>query len=70
MSIPNHSVYLGDGVYGHFDGFQLWIQTERDGIIHEIALEQGVLDSEKEREIMSKYSNRNPAVIVVERKGY
>lgn len=31
--------YIGDGVYSRFDGFQIWLRTERDGRTHEIALE-------------------------------
>lgn len=31
--------YLGDGVYGAFDGYQLWLSTERNGVPHYIALE-------------------------------
>jgi hypothetical protein len=36
--------YLGDGVYATFDGFQVWLRTERaDGGQHVIALEPQVL---------------------------
>jgi hypothetical protein len=35
--------YLGDGVYGTFDGYQIWVNAERDGFIHRIALEMQVL---------------------------
>jgi hypothetical protein len=35
--------YLGDGVYAGFDGYQIWIWTERDGREHAIALEPEVL---------------------------
>lgn len=31
--------YLGDGVYAYFDGYHTWLRTERDGRVHEIALE-------------------------------
>jgi hypothetical protein len=32
--------YIGDGVYAEFDGFQIWLRTDRgpDGV-HEIALD-------------------------------
>jgi hypothetical protein len=38
--------YLGDGVYATFDGYQVWLETERDlGITHRIALDEGTLQS-------------------------
>lgn len=37
--------YLGDGVYGSFDGYQIWLRAERDGMTHEIAIEPEVLAS-------------------------
>lgn len=37
--------YIGDGVYVEFDGYNVWLKTERDGRIHEIALEPPVFDS-------------------------
>ena len=36
--------YIGDGVYASFDGYQIWVRAERDGMIHSIALEVGVLN--------------------------
>lgn len=36
-------VYIGDGVYASFDGYQVWLRTERYGGIHAIALEPEVL---------------------------
>lgn len=33
--------YLGDGVYASFDGYQVWLRTQRGGV-HEIALEPAV----------------------------
>lgn len=39
----NRGVYLGDGVYAHFDGYQIWLRTPREHIWHEIALEPPVL---------------------------
>ena len=35
--------YLGDGVYADCDGYQIWLRTERYGMIHEIAIEPSVL---------------------------
>jgi hypothetical protein len=32
-------VYLGDGAYAWFDGFQIWVEAERDGMLHQVALE-------------------------------
>ena len=37
--------YLGDGVYAHWDGFQVWVAAERDGRQHAVALEAPVLDA-------------------------
>jgi len=34
--------YLGDGVYATFDGYQIWLRTERYGMLHEIAVEPAV----------------------------
>ena len=39
--------YLGDGVYASFDGYHVWLRTERFGWMHTIALEPCVLDSLK-----------------------
>ncbi len=45
--------YLGDGVYAGFDGYQIWLFTEREQdvaqrIVHEIALEPACISSLKE----------------------
>jgi hypothetical protein len=37
--------YLGDGVIASFDGYQIWLSTDRDGITHRIALEPEVYDA-------------------------
>ena len=34
--------YIGDGVYASFDGYQVWLETERDGRGHSIAIEASV----------------------------
>lgn len=34
--------YLGDGVYAHFDGYQIWLTTHEG---HRIALEPSVMDA-------------------------
>jgi hypothetical protein len=39
----NHKVYLGDGVYAWFDGYQIWLETMRENTTHEIALEPDVM---------------------------
>lgn len=39
------SVYLGDGLYAKYDGFQIWLHTERDGVTHSVALEPEVLQA-------------------------
>jgi hypothetical protein len=38
-----NEMYLGDGVYASFDGYQIWLSTERDGRSHKIAIEPEVL---------------------------
>lgn len=35
-------IYLGDGVYASFDGYQIWLRTPRETGVHEIALEPAV----------------------------
>ena len=38
--------YLGDGVYAGFDGYHVWLVTEREGgEIHNIALDSNVAQS-------------------------
>lgn len=37
--------YLGDGVYASWDGFQIWLTTDRESCTHRIALEAGTYDS-------------------------
>lgn len=37
-----HPQYIGDGVYVAFDGYQVWLRAERDGMLHEIAIEPAV----------------------------
>jgi hypothetical protein len=37
--------YLGDGVIASFDGYQIWLSADRDGITHRIALEPEVYDA-------------------------
>jgi len=38
-------VYLGDGVFASFDGYQIWLRTPRENGDHSIALEPPVLTS-------------------------
>ena len=40
--------YIGDGVYTSFDGYHIWLRTEKDGMVHEIALEPDVWRNLKE----------------------
>jgi hypothetical protein len=37
-------IYLGDGLYAHFDGYQFWLRAPREGGDHEVALEPPVFD--------------------------
>jgi hypothetical protein len=34
--------YLGDGLYVGHDGHQMWLWTERDGILHYVAIEPAI----------------------------
>jgi len=35
--------YLGDGVYATFDGYQVWLTTERENGEHKIAIDPYVM---------------------------
>jgi hypothetical protein len=35
-------VYIGDGVYAHHDGYQIWVRAEREGREHSVALDSSV----------------------------
>lgn len=37
--------YIGDGVYASFDGYQIWLFTDREDLRHRIALEPGTFFS-------------------------
>ena len=37
-------LYLGDGVYASFDGYQIWLSTQREIGQHIIALDPFVLE--------------------------
>lgn len=37
--MSNERAYIGDGVYVSFDGYHLWITTQREDGEHRIALE-------------------------------
>lgn len=39
-----HGVYIGDGLYLSFDGYNVWVETEREGQMHSIALEPGMVE--------------------------
>ncbi len=32
-------IYLGDGAYASFDGAYLWLETDRGGVTHRVALD-------------------------------
>lgn len=40
--MPEKATYLGDGVYATFDGYHIWLYTESESGVHEIALEPPV----------------------------
>ena len=46
MPTPDENAeYIGDGVYATFDGYQIWLHTERDvNVWHTIAIEPATFD--------------------------
>ena len=40
--MSEHEVYLGDGLYCSFDGYQIRLRAPREGGDHEIFLEPGL----------------------------
>lgn len=46
-SLESHPAYLGDGVYASFDDHQIWLRVDREGVVHEIALEPKVYEKLK-----------------------
>jgi hypothetical protein len=43
--ISRNGEYLDDGVYATFDGYHVWVHTERDGVWQSIALEPSTFDA-------------------------
>jgi hypothetical protein len=41
----SREIYLGDGLYAHFDGYQIWLRAPRTDGDHEVALELQVFDA-------------------------
>lgn len=56
---PNERIYLGDGVYATFDGFQIWLNTQTGD---HIALEPSVFKSliDYQKQIYKFYELPNP----------
>ena len=42
---PYHKEYLGDGLYVEDLGYQIRLHTERDGRVHEVYLDDHVLNN-------------------------
>ena len=42
METDDTTEYLGDGVYASYDGYHIWLRTDRGYAVHEIALEPNV----------------------------
>lgn len=40
-----NKIYLGDGVYAEFDGYQIWLETQGEYAVMRIALEPAVFDN-------------------------
>lgn len=43
--MPRNETHIGDGVYCSFDGYQIWLRTERENGWHEIALDPYTWDA-------------------------
>jgi len=43
--VTEKPLYLGDGVYASFDGYQIWLSTESEDGPHRIALEPLVYEA-------------------------
>jgi hypothetical protein len=56
MTKDEKQVYLGDGVYAYFDGFQIWLETLEG---NRIAIEPSVMEA------LAKYAH----LVFVERDG-
>lgn len=41
----SQELYLGDGLYVHFDGYHFWLRAPREDGEHEVALDPLVFDS-------------------------
>lgn len=46
--MPEGDTYLGDGVYANFDGYQIWLWTQRDEGKHRIAIDSGTYQALRE----------------------
>lgn len=44
---PKNTQYLGDGLYAHFDGWQIQLFTERENGTHSVYLEREVYENLK-----------------------
>lgn len=42
LKAAEEPTYIGDGVYAHFDGYQLWLTTPNQGRLNSIAIEPEV----------------------------
>ena len=66
MSFGQHDhfdQYLGDGVYARFDGYHIWLSTERDGGTHEVALEPEVFAN------LTQYEARLREMLAARKRG-
>lgn len=41
--MTDDSLYLGDGAYARWDGVYVWVETDRGGITHRVALDAPAL---------------------------
>lgn len=41
----SQEIYLGDGLYAHFDGYHFWLRAPREHSDHEVGLEPPVFDA-------------------------
>lgn len=66
--MSEEKTYLGDGVYASFDGYQIWVHTERDtDVWNSIALEPEVMANLNEF-MMAKITEAATARVVAKAK--
>jgi glycine cleavage system aminomethyltransferase T len=59
MNGTQDRAYLHDGVYVGHDGWQIWVAAERDGRVHQVALDaQALQQLDRYRELLAQRSEQ------------